>query len=794
MPAPRFRPWIVLLLLWAAYFHPLLLHPTHTLYTDYSDFASEHLPGRIFLVREWRSNGELPLWNPYHFCGSPFVHDIQVGTFYPPYAFSLLFHESCAGAVMSWVIALHVFAASVFAFLYARSRGLGEAGSLVAGIGFAYSAKWLTHLLLAGHTITVGLAWLPLVLLCYEWFIRTRRFAGILGGGVAFSLLILGTHPQWTFYAGLFVAAWTVPGKSGLIRWIGGGIGIVLVAVLIAAVQLLPTWEASRYSSRTVGLEATQSLAAGLFSLFSMVGPTAEYNPPVSWELRSLLSLFGLAAALIAPRLSPGCRWSRTVLLAMLVFSFGGAVLIEWLPGFNLFRSASRMLLIAAFPLAYLAGVTTDSLIRSSWEASYRRRLAFALLVLVPIAVLPSFGLALVMKRQDFAMWPEFGVYWVCAAAGLAAVIGIAFAPNLSPRLRTTLWLGAVLLELLAPTIRFPAVKPQADLYPDSPVVEYLRANADPAAARVFDVELGSSATDRVAPLGMGSPQALTHRLAMPRGYNPLDVHHYREYLNFIMGSDKAVLSLAPVAQPIVPNFPRNRPALWEQLNVRYLVCFEDYLTNPAYQTEPGNRVLVNDWQFAVQFKGTPAVPELPPVRPDPLPRVLVLENRHFAAHPRAFVVPDAEPMPPGRELPALTSTDLHNTVLLADLDSPKRGEGSFRPAAIGEYAPNRVTIDLGSGRGGWLVLNDVWFPGWTCRIDGVEVPVHRANHTFRAVQVPDGAKEAVFRFEPNSYRVGWWISAVSSALALISGGFLLLRRKGVRPVLPSPRRGEGGL
>ena len=79
MPAHRLRPWIALGLIWAAYFHPLILHPTQTLFTEYSDFAAEHLPGRVFLVREWRTTGELPLWNPYHFCGAPFVHDIQVG-------------------------------------------------------------------------------------------------------------------------------------------------------------------------------------------------------------------------------------------------------------------------------------------------------------------------------------------------------------------------------------------------------------------------------------------------------------------------------------------------------------------------------------------------------------------------------------------------------------------------------------------------------------------------------------------------------------------------------------------
>jgi uncharacterized membrane protein YfhO len=74
------------------------------------------------------------------------------------------------------------------------------------------------------------------------------------------------------------------------------------------------------------------------------------------------------------------------------------------------------------------------------------------------------------------------------------------------------------------------------------------------------------------------------------------------------------------------------------------------------------------------------------------------------------------------------------------------------------------VTVEL-DGTAGWLVLSDVWFPGWTCRVDGSEVPVYRANHAFRAVPVAAGARRAEFTFAPKSYRAGWWVSACSLAV-----------------------------
>ena len=77
-------------------------------------------------------------------------------------------------------------------------------------------------------------------------------------------------------------------------------------------------------------------------------------------------------------------------------------------------------------------------------------------------------------------------------------------------------------------------------------------------------------------------------------------------------------------------------------------------------------------------------------------------------------------------------------------------------------------------------MLSDVWFPGWVCRIDGREVPVYRANHAFRAVALPAGAREAVFAFEPRSYRIGWWVSC--GALVLLAVAGVAARRPRFRP------------
>ena len=740
----RPRPHLILALLWALYFHPLILHPGQILYAGYSDFLAEHLPAKLFLNREWRETGELPLWNPHHFCGTPFVHDIQVGVFYPPYAVTYLVPESAVGAALSWVVALHVLAAGIFAYVYARSRGLGEVGSLVAAVGFMFSAKWMTHLLLAGHTITVGLAWLPLVLLGLE----RRGVWGTIGAGVAFALLVLGTHTQWAFYAGVFAAAWTFPfgdrTRRTILRWLACGVGAVAVAIALTAVQLLPTWEAAGQSARTGGVEASGSLALALPTYLGLIGPSPTNDPPRSWEVRGVFGACWLAAALAAPALTAGrARWHLGVFLGLVFFSLGGAVLVEWLPGFRLFRVPGRMLLIAAFPLAYLAGTTTDALARAKWDAAARNVVRRYLRLVSLAVVLPAAVSALA------GWWGSPGRdWWAAGVLGWACFLVAPVAGYFARRVEV----GAVvlLLELLGPTLLLPEVRPQEAIYPREETVAYLAGHAKPGEARVLD-----AGPDDGSVLGIGAPLALVYGFDTVRGYNPLDVRHYREFIGFVEGDPGPVRGNGRLGQQVLPNVVVDNPALRDLMNVWFV-------TDDAAAVSPGGRAVAAD-----------AHPPWPPPRvpgaPACLPPQVVYELG--TAFPRAFVVPEAVAMPAANELAALTANDFRRTVLLTTPDPLPPASSRVPTARVVEYRPNRVVVELDGDGTGFLVLSDVWFPGWACRVDGVEVPVYRANHAFRAVRLPWGAKRAVFTFEPPSYRVGWWVSAVT--LWFLAFGFV---------------------
>ncbi|MCI0703979.1 MAG: YfhO family protein, partial [Planctomycetia bacterium] len=578
----------------------------------------------------------------------------------------------------------------------------------------------------------------------------------VLGAGVALAMLGLGTHPQWAFYAGVFALVWTFPSERiHIARWVVCWAGAVAVAVMLAAVQLLPTWEASQWSARSSGVEATGTLIIGPRTALALLGPSYSYSPPQSWEMQGVFGFFWLTAACAAPLLSrPRVKWQFGVFVALVVFSIGGAALIEWLPGFNLFRVPTRMLLVAAFPLAFLVGVTTDALTRSAWGLEERgavsRGFRRALLVV---------GVPTILGLRFFSegpVWSAFIVTWVAFLVMMPLFIRVLQNRGPSPRMRTALWVVILLVDLLAPIAALPTTRPQAELYPTSPALDYLIAQPHRELLRVMDYDLGHP-EERASFLGIGAPMSMVHGVPTTRGYNPLDVRHYREYLAFTVNDSVPVRGNSPYTQQVIPNirFDLGNPQLFKMLGVTHRIAPTDAPPLPG------------EWKTQLIDFEPPAPPPLLPDSPRTLPPHAL--NEAIQPQPRAWIVPRAERWG-GYELETLKACDFSKTVLILS-EQPLSHPPGERPGAarIADYRPNRVVIELDSS-GGWLVLTEVWYPGWKCFVDGAEVPVYRANHAFRAVPVPAGAKQAEFRFEPLSYRIGWWVSLCSACVVVLLG------------------------
>jgi uncharacterized membrane protein YfhO len=84
---------------------------------------------------------------------------------------------------------------------------------------------------------------------------------------------------------------------------------------------------------------------------------------------------------------------------------------------------------------------------------------------------------------------------------------------------------------------------------------------------------------------------------------------------------------------------------------------------------------------------------------------------------------------------------------------------------------------------GGYLVLADQYFPGWTATMaDGSgsahEVPILPAYGVMRAIALPAGSPSirVEFQYKPWSWRIGAMVSLISLCLLALLIGFTMFR------------------
>ena len=99
----------------------------------------------------------------------------------------------------------------------------------------------------------------------------------------------------------------------------------------------------------------------------------------------------------------------------------------------------------------------------------------------------------------------------------------------------------------------------------------------------------------------------------------------------------------------------------------------------------------------------------------------------------------------------------------------PDVGRGDVR---IVSYDPERVVLEADASRSEWLVLTDLFYPGWRAEVNSEPAEIHAANGLFRAVVIPPGRSRIEFIYDPLSFRIGSVLSLTALVLLL---GLLLM-------------------
>ncbi|MBI3947493.1 MAG: hypothetical protein HY321_16340 [Armatimonadetes bacterium] len=707
-----------------------------------ADSVLQYLPWRHF-ARESLRAGFLPLWNPHQLCGTPLIANYQSAVFY---LLNVLFWVLPAARAFGVSALLHLFLAGAFLYLYLRGRGLGRAPSLLGGIAFELSGFTVAWLELP--TAVNVMVWLPLALHLYE---RSREGRGPLRGlttVLPLAMILLAGHPQFALYAlftfGVYTVAHLPEGRGwrdrvwGLAACAGVPLGI---ALLLAMPQALPMLELSRMSHRSGGSllmpssgsyrhQALPFWASVVLFAPGFFGNPArgEYFGPANYaEFVGYAGVLPLILALAA-LLGPAFPSRRAAWLAALP---PGAARRAWFFG---------ALTVAAVAASFRTplGVLFHSVVPGLGSLGSPGRMLC--LFSVAVAALAAFGAQGIIGRRGAAGGEAAGTGGEVPADGsvLAAAAGVIGATGLGLGWSAGLAAGAPLA--LAAAGLAPGF---LGLLALGGAVAWLSTSGrlSPGLARVLLP--GLVATDLMA-AGWGLNATAPPEMAYPETGITASLRALDPGARFLAMTPRWSLDRYPVT--ILPPNSATASGLNDVngYDSLYLLSYKSFLNRVAGgETSPqanGNMVLFQAYA-APEFPSLACryVLTLDPIADERFELVADGPVRIYRAKhalPRAFLAasPAGDPLPGGE-------------------------------AELTAAGPTRLTAELKGKRGGTLVLLDARYPGWKAAVDGKPVRIEPAREVFRAVRVPEGARQGSFRYEPASFRVGLFLGLIGAGL-----------------------------
>ncbi len=83
-------------------------------------------------------------------------------------------------------------------------------------------------------------------------------------------------------------------------------------------------------------------------------------------------------------------------------------------------------------------------------------------------------------------------------------------------------------------------------------------------------------------------------------------------------------------------------------------------------------------------------------------------------------------------------------------------------------YEANALSYEANSAKGGVIVFSDIFYPGWTCTVDGVPAEIGRADYVLRAIRIAGGRHEVKMKFDPQTLHA-------TETIAYVAWGLLVL-------------------
>jgi hypothetical protein len=736
----------------AVIFSPVVLNPTDVLYSPVSDVLSAHHPFRTLQVESLHERGRPQLWNATSFGGMPLVGDPQAGIFYPMNWLHALAPTEASHAWFGWGVVLHLIIGGWGMLAWLSGHGFSRWPRLAGALAFIFAGKWVLHIAVPAHIIMLPLVWLPWQCFFIDRVLRGPDTRNCVGLAIATALVVTGLHPQLLLYSQMEILGYGLLGCVVLWRDRGTGraarvllaaplalLGTGILALGLCAAHLIPIIGHMDFYVRSEGVSygaaAVPALTWDLLPTLLIPASSLVWEPSVHIGVAALV-LGGLALWQRPTRpVGLYCLASVVLILWYATGAAGGLhrLLYDTVPGFSLFRIPTRMLLLIGFPMGYLVAAGVETLVRSP----IRWSLAGAA---IGLAITAAFVAA---SSPEPESW--FSALALCLPGLALAIRYWGPATWVAPLLVFGLFLDQARYAI--PLIRTLPVK---EALGDSPLVE--RLTGPLGKQRVLSIN--RNAVDDLSPLP--GTYATPAGIEGMRGFNPLVPRATARLL---------LEGVGRVRQPRYPaitivSFPLRKRAPLDLFNIRWITSVAPIDLAGVELREEFSNLRVYHFELASTLSR--------------LNRVYLYENTR--ALPRVALVPRARFIEDqDRALDEIGKFDPRQEVLIEHPGWTTRYPGPFR-AIDAQHEGDRIRLDFDAKKGGYLVVSEVWYPGWQARVDGQARKIERANGFFQALQVGPGRHEILLEYWPVSLSMGLWISALSLGVVV-----LLLTLRGLK-------------
>lgn len=797
--------------------------------TDPTEIPITFVPELRFAKQELRE-GRLPQWNPYARTGTPLLATSVVGLLYPLNWVYLIPDDPADGLAIGAYLSFAIGGLLMMGFL--RALGLSAVSAAFGALAFMFCGTLYANAhfyqRIAALIWLPGMLWAVLRATERE---GTARIPALLGLATCVAMTWLAGFPPYaapvTLVAGFYAAVRVLP----VVRAAGVGEAVRVAGMLglagalgfgVAAVQLLPMFaffpESSRVASTAGTLAAAGFDPAGLLGLVlpdpfghPHLTPQLPYDTSplavwlfsrASWETGLLTyptnynfieyTLFpGTLVLLLAGAavLHGGSRFRlfAALLAAVLVaLSFASSYLapVHLLPGLssvppNRFVGPLCVLLAVLAALGFertwrglgpkrwlalcLGGALMSGLLFTGWvflathdTESVQQWLRLQIHQSF-LARLPDLPLAAVDKyvtskaRVEIAREVLLSNLLYGAIAFLVATLWLVAVPWARRRgwLTPFMLLGAAATigQLIA--LAYPVNHGKQLDYPaDTAVHQFLREQRDlHRDTGGFTVARGNATPE--LPFLLPPCTLVPEHIRDLSIYTFVDQHSHKPWRRLWRDAGVDVLFRNRWVT-CLPDDERLRHPMLDLFGVRFVLAARP-LTNAGQRVGP-------------ELKG-------------PHGEFFVYERD--SALPRAFVVPAIQTLADeAAVLDALVAPGLdpRAAALVTEADAEVLGAAPAGEAVARERSvlfawdvADNITLRVGPGPAGYLVLGDSFMSGWTATVNGEPAPIARANVCMRVVAVPAGEVEVRFAYHAPDLVTG----AVLTGISLL--GLLLL-------------------